>query len=96
MPTLDEVLLRLREHADELHRLGVLKLGVFGSVARGESRPNSDLDFLVELDQRTFDRYMDLKIYLEDLFGVSVDLVLAHRIKPELKARILGELVDAA
>lgn len=96
MTTLDEVLLRLRENADELQRLGVLKLGVFGSVARGEQRAGSDLDLLVELDRRTFDRYMDLKLFLEDLFAARVDLVLADRIRPELRERILGELVDAA
>jgi predicted nucleotidyltransferase len=96
MLSLDEVLRRLHENSDRLSALGVLKLGVFGSIVRGEQHAGSDLDFLVELDRRTFDRYMDLKLFLEDLFGSRVDLVLADRIRPELRDRILGELVDAA
>jgi len=96
MPTLDEVIQRLHERSDELRGLGVLKLGIFGSVVRGEQHAGSDLDFLVQLDRRTFDRYMDLKLYLEDLFGTPIDLVLADRLRPELRDRILGELVDAA
>jgi predicted nucleotidyltransferase len=76
--------------------LGVLRLGVFGSVARGEQRADSDLDLLVELDRKTFDRYMDLKVFLEDILSAHVDLVLHDRLRPELKERILAELVDAA
>ena len=93
---LEQVLAVLRQHRDELRQLGVLKLGVFGSVARGEQRTDSDLDFLVELDRKTFDRYMDLKLFLEDLFQTEVDLVPSDRLKPELKERVLAELVDAA
>lgn len=96
MLALAEVLRRLREHRDELQRLGALRLAIFGSVARGDAGPDSDLDLLVQLDRHTFDRYMDLKLYLEDLFGVRVDLVLADRIKPALRDRILAESIDAA
>jgi uncharacterized protein len=69
----------LREHRAELQRLGARRLGLFGSFARGEARPDSDVDLLVELDRRTFDRYMDLKLRLEQLLGRPVDLVLADR-----------------
>jgi len=93
---LSEILVSLREHRAELRERGALRLGIFGSIARGEGRSDSDVDVLVELDVRTFDRYMDLKIFLEDLLGLPVDLVLADRIKPALKDRILGELIDAA
>ena len=96
MSSLDEILGKLRQHGDELSRRGALRLAVFGSFARGEATADSDLDLLVELDERTFDRYMDLKLYLEDLFARRVDLVLADRIKPGLRARILSQAVDAA
>ncbi len=91
-----DVVTVLKEHRSALRELGVTRLGVFGSVARGEARPDSDVDVLVELDEHTFDRYMDVKLYLEDLLGRSVDLVLADRIKPRLRERILSEVIDAA
>jgi predicted nucleotidyltransferase len=91
-----EILSALREHRAELRSLGALRLGIFGSIARKDQRPDSDLDVLVELDQHTFDRYMDLKLYLEDLVGRRVDLVPADSIKPRMRAHILSELIDAA
>lgn len=96
MSTLEQVLEVLRGQRGELARRGVRCLGIFGSVARGEERPDSDLDLLVELDRPSFDGYMDLKFFLEELLGRPVDLVLAHRIKPSLRDRILAELIDAA
>jgi predicted nucleotidyltransferase len=94
--TRGEVLRALEEHATTLRRLGARRLGLFGSVAKNESGPASDIDFVVELDERTFDRYMDLKLFLEELFGCRVDLVLADSIKPRLRSAILRETVYAA
>ena len=94
--TAGDILTLLRAHRAELERLGARRVGLFGSFARGEGRPGSDVDLLVDLDRRTFDRYMDLKFYLEDLLGRSVDLVLADRIKPTLRERILSSVIDAA
>lgn len=76
--------------------MGARRLGLFGSFVRGEERPDSDVDLLVELDRRTFDRYMDLKLRLEQLLGRPVDLVLADRLKPTLRDRILSTVIDAA
>jgi hypothetical protein len=76
--------------------LVVARLGLFGSFARDEARNNSDVDLLVDLDRHTFDRYMDLKLRLEDLLGRRVDLVLEDRIKPALRERILRGVIDAA
>jgi len=70
-------------------------LGLFGSFARGESKNTSDLDFLVELEPETFDSYMDVKFFLEDLFEAEVDLVLVDAIKPRLRETILGETIYA-
>ena len=91
-----DILRVLRENRDRTSELGALYLGVFGSVARGEARPDSDVDILVELDEQTFDRYMDLKIFIEDLLDRRVDLVQRDRIKPALRDQILSEVVDAA
>jgi hypothetical protein len=94
--TRSEVLKTLEEHTATLRKLGARRLGLFGSVARNEAGPASDLDFVVELDQKTFDRYMDLKLFLEQLFGCRVDLVLVDSIKPRLRSAILRETVYAA
>jgi predicted nucleotidyltransferase len=57
----------------------VKTLAVFGSVARDEARPDSDVDILVECrDSATFNGYMDLKLFLEDLLCRPVDLVSGH------------------
>lgn len=96
MHSLDGILGRLRDHEAQLRARGVVRLGIFGSYSRGEQREGSDLDVLVELDERTFDRYMDLRFYLEDLLGLPVDLVQADRIRPELREQIQNELIDAA
>ncbi len=93
--TRTEVLETLEGKVPALRRLGVRRLGLFGSVARGQASEASDLDFVVELDEKTFDRYMELKLYLEELFGCQVDLVLADSIKPRLRSTILGEAVYA-
>ncbi len=58
-------------HREEIKASGVSRLGLFGSAARGEAGEDSDLDFLVELENKTFDAYMDLKEFLEDLFAVK-------------------------
>ena len=94
--TRSEVLKTLEEHRATLRKLGARRLGLFGSVARDEAGLASDLDFVVELDEKTFDRYMDLKLFLEELFGCRVDLVLASSIKPRLRSIILREAVYAA
>ena len=96
MLTRDEILRRLAENRAELHRLGARRLGLFGSFARDEARADSDVDLLVDLDRHQFDRYMDLKIFLEDLLGRRVDLVLSDRIKPALREDILRGVIDAA
>ena len=93
--TRNEVLETLAQHREEIQRFGVRSLGLFGSVARGETTDVSDLDFVVELEDKTFDAYMDLKFYLEDLFHCSVDLVLKDSIKPRLRDVILKEAVHA-
>jgi len=85
----------LEPYQEKLRALGVRKLGLFGSCARGESKETSDLDFLVELEHETFTSYMDLKFFLEDLFEAEVDLVLVDAIKPRLRDTILGETVYA-
>ena len=91
----DEVLKLIEQHQATLRRLGVRRLGLFGSYARGEAMPGSDLDFVVELSEKSFDAYMDTKIFLEDLFQSRVDLVTMSSIKPRLLPIIQREAVYA-
>jgi len=92
----ENILEKLEGHIPELRRMGVRTIGLFGSAARGEFTPTSDLDFLVELDRKTFDAYMDVKEFLENVFGRTVDLVLADNLKPGLRDTILRETVYAS
>jgi uncharacterized protein len=91
----EAILKVLEEHRDTIHGYGVRRLGLFGSCARGECVEASDLDFVVEFERKSFDAYMDLKAFLEELFGCRVDLILADAIKPRLRATILGEAIHA-
>lgn len=95
MQTSGEILDVLRGRRDELRRLGVRRLGLFGSAARGEATDASDLDFLVELDPKTFDAYMDVKEFLEQLFHRRIDLVLTGALKPQIRGRVLREALYA-
>jgi len=75
--------------------MGVKSLALFGSLARGEGTASSDVDILVELEPKTFDTYMDVKLFLERLLGRRVDLVLAEAVKPRLRQTIFAEAVHA-
>jgi uncharacterized protein len=96
MPTREEILATIEAHADELRRLGAKSLALFGSVARGEGTESSDIDLLVERQPKTFDAYMDVKLFLERALGRKVDLVLADAVKPRLRPMILAEAVRAS
>ena len=79
----------LSANRGRLAELGVSSLSVFGSVARGEARPDSDVDLLVDFDwPATFDRYMQLKFFLEDLLKRKVDLLTRQGIRPALRTFI--------
>ena len=76
-------------------RFTVKRIGVFGSFARDDAGPESDVDIVVELAEPTFDHYMDLKFRLEDVLKRPVDLVMADTVKPRLKPIIDQEVVYA-
>jgi len=86
---LEEVLPLLRE------RFGVAKIGIFGSTARGDDRPESDVDVLVEFapGQTTFRNFMELAFYLEDLFERRVDLVTDQGLSRYLRPHVEQEVI---
>lgn len=73
----------------------VKRIGVFGSVARGEASSESDIDVLVEFQKPIGWEFIDLKEYLEEVLGRRVDLVTVKALKPQLKERVLSEVVYA-
>ena len=85
-------------HADELREVfGVASLSVFGSMARGEQTPESDVDILVEFERPIgLLRFVELRLRLEALLGRPVDLVEPDALHPQLRDRILAEAVRAA
>lgn len=95
LPSAAEILTLLERNAQVIRGHGVRRLGLFGSAARGTAQDESDLDFVVEFERKSFDAYMDLKAYLENLFGCRIDLVVAEAIKPRLRTAILDEALHA-
>ena len=82
--TPDSIIRTLKENKAQLETFSVSRIGLFGSFSRGEAKTGSDIDFLVEFNIPSFDNYMGLKLYLEDLFQRKVDLVTERGIKPSL------------
>lgn len=98
MGKITDFLKRLDERGGFIRKkFGVKKIGIFGSFARGEEKRGSDVDILVEFAEghKTFDNYMELKFFLEHLFGRDVDLVTSASIKPRVKESINGEVAYA-
>jgi uncharacterized protein len=77
-------------------KYGVIELGLFGSYVRGEQRPDSDLDVLIELTDPpriSLLGLVDLEDYLSDLTGVKVQTAIKRSLKPRLRPYILQEVV---
>lgn len=95
-----EILDTLRAHQDDLRRrFGVVSVGVFGSAARDELRPDSDVDVLVEFDPDShigIFGFVRLQRHLESLLGRTVDLATPEALKKHIRDQILRELVRAA
>lgn len=71
---------------------GARNIRVFGSVARGEARPDSDVDFLVDMEPgRTLLDLGGLLMELRDLLGLDVDVVTEQGLKPRIRERVLKE-----
>ena len=94
----EAVVRRLKEHMEEIRqRFLVERLCLFGSVVRDESVDKSDVDVLVVFSQKaTFDRYMDLKFYLEELLGTCIDLVTDKALRPQVRKAIEEESIHVA
>ncbi|HEX8224962.1 MAG TPA: nucleotidyltransferase family protein [Allosphingosinicella sp.] len=94
----DAVLERLRAHEAELKALGVVRLSLFGSLARGEAGPDSDVDVAVELNHgRGIDLldFAQINLRLNDMLGAKVDLISEPARRPDFQAEIERDRVHA-
>ncbi len=82
----------VRKNKDLYNKYGVKKIGLFGSYVRGDNKPNSDIDILVEFDSVTFDNYYNLQQTLENNFHKKIDLVNIKALKERIKPYILSEV----
>ncbi|MDH3473079.1 MAG: nucleotidyltransferase family protein [Rhodospirillales bacterium] len=95
-PTLAEVVQRLRRAEARLKARGIVHIHVFGSVARGEAGPESDVDLLADLDEDaapSLTGFVSLKEEIEDLLGCGVDLATRAAMKPGLLERVERDAV---
>ncbi len=93
----DEALQILKSHKQELTKFDVKSLAIFGSVARDEAGPESDVDILVEFAKPIgLFEFVRLKTYLEELLQRKVDMVTPDALKDRLREQILKEAIRAA
>jgi hypothetical protein len=94
----DEVISRLRAHEAELNAAGILRLAIFGSVARGDNSPGSDIDLLAEFDKTKHYTLLTMGRFesrLADLLGTRVDLSSPEWLKESVKKQALPEAILA-
>ena len=96
----DEAIKKLKNHLPELQaRFGVAQLSVFGSVARNEAGPKSDVDILVEFSPEAhvgLFGFVRLQRRLGEILGARVDLATPGALKRQLREQVLKERVRAA
>ena len=94
--TREEAVRRLVASEPDIRALGVQRLALFGSVLRGEARPDSDVDLLVQFwpGAKTFDHFLALSDLLEERLGCRVELVTTEALSPFIGPRILAEAQD--
>jgi len=92
------VIAKLREHEPELKAAGIMRLSLFGSVARGDASSESDVDLMAEFDPAKEFSLLDmvgLENRLADILGVRVDLTPERNLKDRIRERVAREAVLA-
>lgn len=84
---------QLQKNAEKIKSFGVEKLGVFGSFTTDRITEDSDIDFLVEFDpsKKSFDNFIELSFYLEDLLNRKVELVTPQSLSKHIGPYILQQ-----
>ena len=95
-----DVKARLASNMERMRKFGIKRLGLFGSIVRGDQNKESDIDILVEFEKghEKFDNLMGLYFCLQELLGVKIDLVTKGGLSPYLARSILDEVefIEAA
>jgi predicted nucleotidyltransferase len=94
----DRAIATLRRHEHDLRARGIRHVAVFGSVARGTNRPDSDLDIMIEVDTETrltVFGYVGLKEYVAGLFEGPVDVVSRDGLKPYVRPAVTADAIYA-
>ncbi len=96
--TKQDILNALHKNQPHLKAFAVKRIGVFGSFVRGQQRPESDIDLLVEFEpeRKSFDVFMGLSFFLEDVLQRRVELVTIESLSPYIGPHILKEVEYAA
>lgn len=96
--SVDEIISFLRLNREFLNKsFGVIRIGIFGSFARGEETVASDIDIVVEMDKdkKNIHSFLQLKRFLEKEMGREIDLGFEHSLKPAIKEKIIKQIIYA-
>jgi uncharacterized protein len=96
-PSVTRVLRLLRAQQAKLVRMGVRHAAIFGSLARGEDRAESDVDIVIETDPaviRDLFAYNAVRRALEEMIGRKVDLARQDRLRPDIAAAVARDRID--
>jgi uncharacterized protein len=94
----DEIIQKLKEREADLRAQGVTHVALFGSIARGDDRPDSDIDIMIELDPAarvTMFDYVEIKEYIEGLFSEPVDVVNRDGLKALVRPKATADAIYA-
>jgi len=94
----EQVLAKLRAHERQLKDAGIVRLSLFGSTARGDGRPDSDVDLLAAFDDTRRISLLDvvgLELDLSEMLGCKVDLIEEGTLKPRVRRSVEAEVVRA-
>jgi hypothetical protein len=84
----------LKKHKDIIQKkYTVKKIGIFGSYAKGTQKKSSDIDILVELETPTYNNFINLAFYLEELYGKKIDLITMKGLSPYIFPYVEKEVV---
>ena len=93
----EDIIATLKKHKDILNKYKVKKIGIFGSFVRDEQEEKSDIDFFVEFEDPSFENFIGLSFFLENLFGKKVEIltppgiesIRIDHVKEEIKRSIV-------